>query len=149
MFNKKKFKSISASDFNTENSEEIKKAGEDNKEILESLQEALKDYVEKVVAADLGEGTAALTAEGEVSLEMEKVLTAINKSKAPKAKRVLQINPASTAFISIKALHQTDKESFKNVAMAIYYQAAVLEGLSIDKPEKFAEVIDNLIRKLG
>ncbi len=144
----KKFKSVSASDFNTENSEEIKKAGEENKEILDGLQEALKDYVEKVVAADLGEGTAALTAEGEVSLEMEKVLSAINKDKAPKAKKVLQINPASTAFISIKSLFNSDKEGFRDVAVALYYQAAVLEGLSIDKPERFAEVIDNLIRKI-
>jgi len=144
----KKFKSVAASDFNTDSNEEIKKAGEDNKEIIEAIKESLKDYVEKVVAADLGEGTAALTAEGEVSLEMEKVLSAINKSKAPKAKKVLQINPSSKAFESIKKLYLEDKESFDSVALAVYYQAAVLEGLAIDKPEKFANVIDVLIKKI-
>jgi len=145
----KKFKSVSASDFNTEKSEEIKKAGEDNKEIFDAVLTALDGCVEKVVAADLGEGSAALTAEGDVSLEMEKVLSAINRDKAPKAKKVLQINPSGKAFCVIKDLFASDKQAFDSAVLALYYQAAVLEGLSIDKPEKFASAIETLISKMG
>jgi len=145
----KKFKSLSASDFNTDTSEEIKKAGEENKEIFDAIKNSLEGYVQKVVVADLGEGTVALTAEGEVSLEMEKVLSAINAEKAPKAKKVLQVNPSSRAFESLKTLLKTDKEGFDSAVLALYYQAAVLEGLVIDKPDKFAQAVENIIKKLG
>lgn len=141
----KKFISVSDSGLADDGDEEIKKASEDYKEIFDYMKECLEGQVEKVVAADLGDGSSALTAEGEVSLEMEKVLSSINKENAPKAKRVLQVNPKSAVFGVMKKLYDTDKDSLKPVVQAVFYQAAVMEGLPIDKPEKFAEVIDKII----
>ena len=89
-FEGKTFKSISDSDFkleeNKEKEEEIKKLSEDNKSMLDKIKESLTGKIVDVeLSNNLGSGASALLAKGEISLEMEKVLSQIPGNENIKA----------------------------------------------------------------
>ena len=146
----KKFKSISDSDFTAETEEQkqaSQKTEEENKELFAYLAECLNGKVAKVIAADLGENAVAVTTEGELSLEMEKVLSSINGAAAPKAKRVLQLNAAGPIFARLKTLYLEDKDRVKPLMLALYNEALILEGMPVEDAAEFARVISMLIER--
>ena len=118
-FEGKTFKSISDSDFkleeNKEKEEEIKKLSEDNKSMLDKIKESLTGKIVDVeLSNNLGSGASALLAKGEISLEMEKVLSQISGNENIKAsikndqdikknqKIYLEIDTAKCSYFDIK-----------------------------------------------
>ena len=86
-----------------------------------------------------------LTSEGEISLEMERVLNAQPGDQKVSARRVLEINEAHPIFQKLTALYQNDKDELKEYSELLYDQAALMEGLSIDDPVAFAEKVCKLM----
>ena len=107
-FEGKTFKSISDSDFkleeNKEKEEEIKKLSEDNKSMLDKIKESLTGKIVDVeLSNNLGSGASALLAKGEISLEMEKVLSQIPGNENIKAEKILALNPEHPLFANTSA----------------------------------------------
>ena len=87
-----------------------------------------------------------LTSEGALSIEMEKTLSAIPNSNA-KAQTILEINENHPIANKLKDLYKDDKEGLKNYSKILYNGARLIEGLTIDNPTEFNNLICDLISK--
>ncbi len=146
----KKFVSVSEADFSLDSDEEkkeIEKATEENKDLLEEIKKALGDKVQSVkLTAKLKTYPVCLTAQGEISIEMEKVFNSMpNADGKMKAEKVLEISSTHKIFDKLKSVYVTDKEMLKNYAVALYEQARLLEGLNIDDVTGFVTAITEII----
>ena len=132
--------------------EDEKKAAEEtakaNEDLFDVMKEALGDKVTKVtVSARLTDAPAAITSEGPLSLEMEKVLAAgPDAGEAPKAQRVLELNAKHPVFDKLKAAQESgDKEKLSLYAGLLYDQALLVEGMLPDDPVAFASHVCELM----
>ena len=145
----KEFKSINSSDFklsdDKEKEEEIKKIADENKTLIEKAKEFLKDKVNEVeLSNNIGNSASSLLAKGGLSLEMEKTLSEMtNNNDAPKAEKILAINPEHVLFDKLKAAEST--ENFNKLVDVLYNQALLLEGFSIENPVEFIKNLNDLL----
>lgn len=148
-FEGKTFKSISDSDFkleeNKEKEEEIKKLSEDNKSMLDKIKESLTGKIVDVeLSNNLGSGASALLAKGEISLEMEKVLSQIPGNESIKAEKILALNPEHPLFTKLQECKDTPK--FDDLLDILYTEALMLEGFQIENPVEFIKKLNNLLK---
>ena len=145
----KEFKSINSSDFklseDKEKEEEVKKIADENKTLIEKAKEFLKDKVNEVeLSNNIGNSASSLLAKGGLSLEMEKTLSEMtNNNDAPKAEKILAINPEHVLFDKLKAAAGTD--NFNKLVDILYNQALLLEGFSIENPVEFIKNLNDLL----
>jgi len=145
----KEFKSINSSDFklseDKEKEEEVKKIADENKTLIEKAKEFLKDKVNEVeLSNNIGNSASSLLAKGGLSLEMEKTLSEMtNNNDAPKAEKILAINPEHMLFDKLKAAEGTD--NFNKLVDILYNQALLLEGFSIENPVEFIKNLNDLL----
>ena len=145
----KEFKSINSSDFklseDKEKEEEVKKIADENKTLIEKAKEFLKDKVNEVeLSNNIGNSASSLLAKGGLSLEMEKTLSEMtNNNDAPKAEKILAINPEHVLFDKLKAAEGTD--NFNKLVDVLYNQALLLEGFSIENPVEFIKNLNDLL----
>lgn len=134
-------------DLNTEEEkEEINKINKDNKKLLDIMKDCLKDKVSNVKFTNsLKTHPVCLTTEGQVSLEMEKVLNAMPIDDKVKANVVLEINENHKIADKIKKLYDTDKEELEKYTKILYSQARLIEGLEIDNPTEITNLICEII----
>ena len=122
-------------------------AEKDNKEVLDFVQETLKDHVAKVrVSTILQSGSVCLTAEGPISLEMEKYFHKMRGDYPMKADRVLELNPNSSAFQALCAAYESDKELAATYAEVLYNQALIIADLPVPDPARYAELVCSLMK---
>lgn len=145
----KEFKNISSDNLGLETEEEKKQAeqsAEENKELLECLREALDGKVKQVVLSQrLKTHPVCLSSDGEISLEMEKVLNAMPNSEMVKAQRVLEINANHPVFKALQKLYPDQKEKLGTYASLLYTQALLIEGVAIEDPVSFSNQICELM----
>lgn len=146
----KEFKSINSSDFkfsdDKEKEEEVKKIADENKELIEKAKEFLKDKVSEVeLSNNIGNSASSLLSKGGLSLEMEKTLSEMtNNNDAPKAKKILAINPEHALFNKLKSSVNT--EDFNKLVDVLYNQALLLEGFNVENPTEFIKNLNSLIK---
>ncbi|MBF1180797.1 MAG: molecular chaperone HtpG [[Eubacterium] sulci] len=148
----KPFKSVSAEDIAEDDTEEakenMKKLEEDNKELLEDIKKALGDKVSEVkLSPRLKSSAVCLTTKGDISLEMEKILSAMPMDQGIKAERVLELNPEHSVFETLNKIKNKDADSKKLEVYAnlLYNQALLISGIQIDDPVEFSKSICQLI----
>ena len=122
-------------------------AEESDRELMTFLKEALDGEVKEVRAsARLKTHPVCLSSEGQVSIEMEKVLNKMpNGTGGVKAEKVLEINRNHPIYEKLKTLYAEDSEKLKSYAKALLVQAKLIEGLPIEKPTEAADLICNLL----
>lgn len=146
----KEFKSINSSDFkfsdDKEKEEEVKKIADENKELIERAKEFLKDKVSEVeLSNNIGNSASSLLSKGGLSLEMEKTLSEMtNNNDAPKAKKILAINPEHALFNKLK--NSVNTEDFNKLLDVLYNQALLLEGFNVENPAEFIKNLNSLIK---
>ena len=149
----KPFKSISDADLDLdteEEKEEAKKLDEENKDVFTFMQEAIADKVKTVrLSKKLKTHPVCLSSDGSITIEMEKVLNAMpqNDGNKVKAEKALEINPNHPIFEKLKDLYANDKDKLKDYAKLLYDQALLIEGMSIDNPVEFANLVCELMTK--
>lgn len=149
----KTFKSISDADLDLdteEEKEEAKKLDEENKDMFTFMQEAIADKVKTVrLSKKLKTHPVCLSSDGSITIEMEKVLNAMpqNDGNKVKAEKALEINPNHPIFEKLKDLYANDKDKLKDYAKLLYDQALLIEGMSIDNPVEFANLVCELMTK--
>lgn len=149
-YKEKEFKSVSADDLGLESDEkkeEIKAKEEENSDLLKTLGDALEGKVSKVILSQrLKSHPVCLTSEGQISLEMEKVINSMPSDQKIKAQRVLEINPEHPIFEKLKSINAADdKETLGKYAKLLYDQALLIEGISIENPVEFSNLICELM----
>ena len=138
----KQFKSVADEDALPQTEEEKKAAeekAEAGKPVLEAVKEALGDKVKEVrISAILKSGACCLTADGPVSLEMEKYMNKVEGGQHMKADRVLELNADSAPFAALKkALDAGDKDTVSKYSTLLYDQALLMAGLPLEDPAGF------------
>lgn len=141
----KEFKSVSSGDLGIEGDDTVKETAAEeaeNKELFEAMKAALGDKVKAVrVSKRLKSHPVCLTADGDVSIEMEKVLNAMPNNQNIKADKVLEINVNHSVFQSLKDAFANDKEKLALYTSLLYNQALLIEGLPIEDPVEFTNNI--------
>lgn len=136
-------------DFATEDEKkEAEEATKENEGLFKAIEGALGDKVTKVaVSARLTDAPAAITSEGPVSLEMERVMAAgPDAGEAPKAQRVLELNAKHPVFAKLQAAEKAgDKDKLALYAGLLYDQALLVEGILPDDPVAFAQQVCELM----
>ena len=148
----KQFKSISDADLDLDTEEEkeqAKKLDEENKDMFAFMQQAISDKVKTVrLSKKLKTHPVCLSSEGgPISIEMEKVLNAMpqNNGEKVKAEKALEINPEHPIFAKLKELFESDKDKLTQYTKLLYDQALLIEGMSIDDPVEFANLVCGLM----
>ncbi|MDX8336388.1 molecular chaperone HtpG [Candidatus Cetobacterium colombiensis] len=145
-FKEKSFKSVNEVSFETEEEkEEMKKLSEINKSLLEKIKDTLKDKIVDIkLNPELGNSSVSLSSKGEVSLEMEKLLSQIPGNEGVKAEKVLEINPNHPLF---NKLQNASGEELKDLADILYNQGLLIEGFSLENPLDFVTKLNNILSK--
>ena len=146
----KQFKSVNDEDALPQTDEEKKAAeekAEAGKPVLEAVKEALGDQVKEVrISSILKSGACCLTADGPVSLEMEKYMNKVEGGAHMKADRVLELNADSAPFAALKqAVEADDKDTVTKYAKLLYGQALLLAGLPLEDPAEYAQLVCSLM----
>ncbi|NGT11533.1 molecular chaperone HtpG [Clostridium perfringens] len=146
-YKEKEFKSVSSGDLGIESEEENKKENEENKGIFEAMKDALGEKISAVKASSrLKNYPVCLSSEGEVSIEMEKILSAMPNNQGVKAQKVLEVNTNHEVFNSLKDALENNKDKFNLYTKLLYNQALLVEGLSIEDPVDFTNDICKLMK---
>ena len=141
-YKEKEFKSVSSGDLGIEADENAKTEAEENKDLFEAMKELLGGKVKAVKASTrLRSHPVCLSAEGELSIEMEKILRSMPDSQDVQADKVLEINVNHEVFQSLKAAHANDKEKLSLYTNLLYNQALLIEGLPVQDPVEFTNDI--------
>ncbi|MEK5393465.1 molecular chaperone HtpG [Margalitia sp. FSL K6-0131] len=143
-YKEKEFKSVSSGDLGIEedNKETTESEQKENKDLFDFMKEVLADKVKDVkVSKRLRTHPVCLTAEGDLSIEMEKVLNAMPNNQNIKAEKVLEINVNHEVFQSLKNAFENDKDKLKLYTNLLYNQALLIEGLPIGDPVEFTNDI--------
>lgn len=150
-YKEKEFRNVSSDDLGIDKDEkqeeEIKAKEAESADMLKVMAEALEGKAAKVVLSKrLKSHPVCLTSEGEISLEMEKVLNAMPGDQNVKAQRVLEINPEHEIFCKLKSISESgDNDKLKKYANMLYTQAMLIEGMTIDNPVEFSNLICELM----
>lgn len=144
-YKEKQFKSVSSSDLGIESEDEKKDSDSnesENKELFEYMKNLLSGKVKDVRASKrLKSHPVCLAADGDITIEMEKVLNAMPDNQNVKADKVLEINMNHEVFQSLKEAYEKDKEKVNLFTNLLYNQALLIEGLPINDPVEFTNDI--------
>lgn len=148
----KPFKSVSDENMDEAESEEekeaIKKAEEENKDLLAFIKETLGSKVAEVtLSSRLKDSPCCLTSKGGISLEMEKTINKMPTEETVKAEKVFELNPDHDVMKKLKETFETDKDLAGTYARLLYDQSLLISGLTIEDPGKLGEDICNVITK--
>ena len=78
---------------------------------------------------------------------MEKVLNSMPQNDGNKvtAEKCLELNPAHPVFEKLKFLFSTDKDKLAEYTKILYSQALLIEGISIENPVEYANLVCGLM----
>lgn len=146
----KKFLSVADKNLDLDTEEEkekLKEKTDEMKEILDYLKERLNGKVKDVkLSSKMQTYPACLTADGEISIEMEKVLNAMPNAKNPvNAEKVLEINAEHAVTVKLKELFANDKEKLDKYVDVLYGEARLLEGLPIEDVTEFVTALSEIM----
>ncbi len=144
-YKEKEFKSVSSGDLGIEadeSQEQTEQEAHENQAMFDEMKKILADKVKDVrISKRLKNHPVCLTADGDLTIEMEKVLKAMPNNQNVKAEKVLEININHDVFQSLRAAFEHDKEKLNLYTNLLYNQALLIEGLPIHDPVDFTNDI--------
>ena len=149
-YGEKEFRNVSGGDLGIDTEDQKAEDSAENKtndELFSSMKVSLGDKVTKVRASRrLKNHPVCLASDGELSIEMEKILNAMPNSEGINADKVLEINTHHEVFESLKKAFSEDKEKFNLYTSLLYNQARLIEGLPLEDPVEFTNQIVKIMK---
>ena len=146
----KKFGNVASEDVSLdtpEEKEELEKRNEEAKDMFATMKEALPEVKNIKYTNKLKNHPVCLSTEGNISLEMEKIMNSMPTGEEVKADIVLEINEKHPIADKLKDLYENDKDSLADYTKILYNQARLIEGLSIENPTELTNLICDLMSK--
>lgn len=147
----KKFVNVSSNDFDLSSKEEkeaLNKKNEEEKEMFDFMKECLDNEVSQIRYTNkLKNHPICLTSDGEVTVEMQKVINAMPTDEHINAKLVLEINESHDIADKIKDLYENDKETLKKYTKILYNEARLIEGLPVSNPTELSNLVCEMLSK--
>ena len=148
-YNDKPFKSLLQGDLDLdtkEEKEEVEKKSNDNKDLLATLKDELKDKVSDVkLSTRLKTSPICLVSDDGISINMAKTLNAMNQGNI-QANKILEINPDHELFKALAKVYETNKD-LSEYANLLYDQALLIAGLTIEDPLAYTKRVSDLMLK--
>ena len=146
-YQEKDFKSVSSADLDLETDAADEEATKEFASLFENMASALTGKVKTVRASRrLKSHPVCLANEGDLSIEMEKVLNAMPNSQHVQADKILEVNVNHEVFKSLQAAYESDQDKFNLFTDVLYNQARLIEGLSIEDPVAFTNNVCQLMK---
>ncbi|MEN6386570.1 MAG: molecular chaperone HtpG [Phycisphaerales bacterium] len=149
-YKEKEFKSVASGDLGIEGTEN-EPTGEGEAKEQQALFAYMKDKLGERVKAvraskRLKSHAVCLSNEGELTIEMEKVLNTMPSNQNLKAEKVLEINANHEVFKSLSKAFENDQEKLDLYTELLYNQALLIEGLPISDPVEFTNNICRIMQ---
>ena len=148
-YNAKKFVNVSGEEvdiYTEEEKKELENLNTEYKEMFNIMKETLKDNnIEDIKFTHrLKNHPVCLTTEGNLSVEMEKVLNALPNDNKVNAKMVMEINETHPIANKLKTI-KDNKEELEKYTKILYSQARLIEGLPLENPTEISNLICDII----
>lgn len=145
-YKEKEFRSVSSGDLGIEQDEkekeEEKETEQEYAELFTKMKEILTGKVSDVRASKrLKSHPVVLSADGDISIEMEKIISAMPDDQQIKAEKVLELNINHDIFKALEKAKEQDQEQLELYTNLLYNQALLIEGLPIEDPVAFTNDI--------
>ena len=144
------FKNVTAEDQDFASEEEknaLKSENEKYCDMLEAMREAVGKVASVRFTNTLVKYPVCLSTEGELSVEMEKVLKKMPGADGmtPSASVVMEINLAHPVADKLKSLYESDREKLVSYAKILYAEACLIGGISLENPAELCELVSELM----
>ena len=144
-YKEKEFRSVSSGDLGLETEQDKDSSDaddKDNEKLFEQMKNILSNKIKAVRASKrLKNHPVCLSNDGELTIEMEKVLKSMPNNQNVKADKVLEININHEVFKTLEEAYEKDEDKFKLYTGLLYNQALLIEGLPIEDPVEFTNNI--------
>ncbi len=151
-FQDKPFRSAAGEDLGLEETEEEKqefeKKKDESKDMLSKMKDMLGGRVKEVrISQRLKSNPVCLAVDGDVSIEMERVMNSMPIQEKVESQKVLEINPDHSVFTALKsAFDAGDDDKLRIFTSLLYDQAALIGGLTVEDPVAFSNHICDLMK---
>ena len=146
----KEFKNVTAEalDILTDEEKEAEKTKNDSSEdMLTFMKESIGKVSSVKWSGSLAEHPVCLSSEGDLSMEMAKILKKMPGADAgvPDASVVLEINMNHPLAAKLTSLYENDKDTLAKYARILYAEACLIGGIALDDPKEFTELVSELM----
>ena len=116
--------------------------------MLEKMKEMLGGRVKEVrISQRLKSNPVCLAVDGDVSIEMERVMNSMPIQEKVESQKVLEINPDHPVFNALtSAFKSGDDDKLRIFTSLLYDQAALIGGLTVEDPVAFSNHICDLMK---
>ncbi len=149
-YDNKRFVNVSSEEADVETpeeKEELEKKNNEAKEMFDLMKESLSDVKTIKYTNKLNNHPVCLSTEGNISLEMEKIMKDMPDGDKVKAEIVLEINENHPIAEKLKELFETDKDKLADYTKILYNQARLIEGLNVENPTELTNMVCDLLSK--
>jgi len=149
-YDSKKFINVSSEDVSLDSEEEKKELetlNEESKDLFSLMKSYLPEVKNIKFTNKLKNHPVCLSTEGNISLEMEKILNQMPTGEQVKADVVLEINKDHPIVNKLNDLYENDKEELDTYTKILYNQARLIEGLPIENPTELTNMVCDLLSK--
>ena len=146
----KKFANVASEEVSLDTPEEkeaLEKRNEEAKDMFAAMKEALPEVRNIKFTNKLKNHPVCLSTEGNISLEMQKIMNSMPTGEDVKAEIVMEINEKHPIANKLKELYENDKDKLSDYTKILYNQARLIEGLSVENPTELTNLICNLMSK--
>ena len=145
-YDEKELKSINRSGAADDFSEEKDKDKEKSlKPVLKKIKNILGEKVKDVKLSNrLSESPSCIVAdEHDPTAQMQELMRSMGQTDLPEIKPILELNPNHKIIKKLK--DKTKQKSFNDIALLLYEQALIQEGVKLDNPAEFTERLNKVI----
>jgi molecular chaperone HtpG len=145
-YDEKDLKSVNRSGAADDISEDADKDSEKStKPVLKKIKKVLGDKVKDVkVSSRLSDSPSCIVAdENDPTSQMQEIMKSMGQTGMPEIKPILEINPNHEIVEKLKSM--TRQKSFDDIALLLYEQALIQEGVTLEDPAGFVNRLNKAI----
>ena len=145
-YDDKELKSVNrsgaADDFSDDSDKDIQKS---LKPVLKKLKKILGEKVKDVkVSNRLNDSPSCIVAdENDPTAQMQEMMRSMGQPEMPQIMPILEINPSHEIVLKLK--EKTKQKSFNDIALLLYEQALIQEGVKLEDPAGFVKRMNSVI----
>ncbi|HIR52420.1 MAG TPA: molecular chaperone HtpG [Candidatus Onthovicinus excrementipullorum] len=141
---------VNVREYQQERTDEEKEQEKQQAQALEGMLGFVKEKLGGKVADvklsnALGSHPVSLASQGGITLEMEQYFSRIAMENAPKADKVLELNPEHPLVKKLSETYESDADTAAKYAQLLYNQAMLMAGFEIEDPTAYTDLLCSLL----
>ena len=145
-YDEKDLKSVNrsgaADDFSEESDKDTEKSLQP---VIKKMKKVLGDKVKDIKLSNrLSDSPSCIVAdENDPTAQMQEMMKSMGQMDMPAIKPILEINPNHDIVVKLK--EKTKQKSFDSIALLLFEQALIQEGVKLEDPAGFVDRLNNVI----